>query len=87
MQLGAQLLRPEVLALLDWSAVSASTGAWPGCCLALAARVWRATSKGVEKRFAWPAMCATSWRTSHSVQSVGRVQSPGRSASTASVTR
>jgi hypothetical protein len=32
-------------------------------------------------------MWATSWRTSHAVQSVGRVQSSGWSASTASVTR
>jgi hypothetical protein len=32
-------------------------------------------------------MCATSWRTSHAVQSVDRVQSSGWSASTASATR
>src|SRR4029453_4853617 len=32
-------------------------------------------------------MWATSWRTSHAVQSVDRIQSSGRSASTASVTR
>ena len=61
--------------------------AWPGCCRALAARFWRASSKGVEKRFAWPTMWATSWRMSHAVQSVGRVQSSDWSASTASVTR
>jgi hypothetical protein len=46
-----------------------------------------APSQGVDSKLAWPTMWATSWRTSHSVQSVGRLQSSGRSASTASVTR
>ena len=37
--------------------------------------------------FAMPVMWATSWRTSHAVQSVGRVQPSGARASTASATR
>src|SRR5829696_582668 len=44
-----------------WNAVSASTPSWPAHSRSLAPRIWCANSKGVEKRFAWPAMWATSW--------------------------
>jgi hypothetical protein len=87
MQLGAQLFRAKVLPLPYLDRGQRIYARLPGLLPAVAARIWRATSNGVEKRLVIPTMWATRWRTSQAEQSVGRAQSSDWRASTASVTR